>query len=257
RFSIEWPLWARALVHEAAGDLAAALADARQACEAIDATGTTYRHRVLGIDLTRMAAAAGDVDFARAVAERVAALATGAIASTRAAAELARGLATADLESLLGAAELYRRTGRAAELATALEAAGTLRAKRDDRGRDELVAALAIYEQMEAHRRAARVRAVLRDRGWRLGAGAKRRRPTTGWESLTEAERAVAGLLAEGLTNRQIAARRFVSPRTAESHVAHLRAKLGGETRFAIAEQVRQALEAGESGRRGEGDGPP
>jgi DNA-binding NarL/FixJ family response regulator len=44
--------------------------------------------------------------------------------------------------------------------------------------------------------------------------------------SLTKAERAVAGLVAEGLTSRQIAERLFVSPRTVDAHLAHIFRKL-------------------------------
>ncbi|MGH2813482.1 MAG: response regulator transcription factor [Actinomycetota bacterium] len=49
-----------------------------------------------------------------------------------------------------------------------------------------------------------------------------RRRPTFGWESLTEAELRVVGLAAEGLTNRQIGERLFVSRRTVATHLEHV-----------------------------------
>src|SRR5439155_26893236 len=54
-----------------------------------------------------------------------------------------------------------------------------------------------------------------------------RRRPTSGWASLTRAERDVALLAAEGLTNAEIGQRLFISPRTAKAHLAHIYAKLG------------------------------
>ena len=54
-----------------------------------------------------------------------------------------------------------------------------------------------------------------------------RRRPTTGWASLTTAERDVALLAAQGLTNTEIGQRLFISPRTAKAHLAHVFAKLG------------------------------
>jgi DNA-binding NarL/FixJ family response regulator len=41
----------------------------------------------------------------------------------------------------------------------------------------------------------------------------------------------VLTLLAEGLTNREIAQRLFVSPRTIETHVANLLAKTGAASR--------------------------
>ncbi len=48
-----------------------------------------------------------------------------------------------------------------------------------------------------------------------------------GWDTLTKTEREIADLVAEGLKNREIAARRFVSIRTVETHVTHILAKLG------------------------------
>jgi len=52
---------------------------------------------------------------------------------------------------------------------------------------------------------------------------------------LTRREREVSGLVAEGLTNREIAARLFLSERTAENHVQHILAKLGLANRSQIA----------------------
>ncbi len=56
---------------------------------------------------------------------------------------------------------------------------------------------------------------------------------------LTEREREVLRLLAQGLTNAAIAERLFLSPRTVKSHVAHIYGKLGVDnraaaTRFAV-----------------------
>jgi DNA-binding CsgD family transcriptional regulator/sugar lactone lactonase YvrE len=52
---------------------------------------------------------------------------------------------------------------------------------------------------------------------------------------LTRREAEVAALVAEGLTNREIAARLFISERTAESHVEQIRNKLGFHSRTQIA----------------------
>ena len=48
---------------------------------------------------------------------------------------------------------------------------------------------------------------------------------------LTPREHDVLGLLAEGLTNRAIAERLFISEKTTEKHVAHVLGKLGARTR--------------------------
>jgi non-specific serine/threonine protein kinase len=52
---------------------------------------------------------------------------------------------------------------------------------------------------------------------------------------LTHREEAVAVLVAEGLTNRQIATRLGIGERTVESHLEHLRRKLGLESRVQVA----------------------
>ena len=66
--------------------------------------------------------------------------------------------------------------------------------------------------------------------------------------NLTRREREVAALVAQGLTNREIAARLFISERTAESHVEQIRGKLGFRSRSQIAAWVADQGRAGEAG---------
>lgn len=58
---------------------------------------------------------------------------------------------------------------------------------------------------------------------------------------LTRQEFTIAGLVADGLTSKQIGARLFISPRTADRHVVNIRAKLGLPNRVALAAWHRTA----------------
>jgi predicted ATPase/DNA-binding CsgD family transcriptional regulator len=62
---------------------------------------------------------------------------------------------------------------------------------------------------------------------------------------LSKREREVAGLVSEGLSNRGIASRLFVSERTAEYHVEQIRNKLGFHSRTEVASWVREQDQAG------------
>jgi DNA-binding CsgD family transcriptional regulator/sugar lactone lactonase YvrE len=62
--------------------------------------------------------------------------------------------------------------------------------------------------------------------------------PTRQESTLTPREQEVAALVAEGLTNRQIAERLFISERTAEHHVEQIRSKLGFHSRAQVAAWV-------------------
>ncbi|MEB3062019.1 helix-turn-helix transcriptional regulator [[Mycobacterium] zoologicum] len=66
----------------------------------------------------------------------------------------------------------------------------------------------------------------------------QRRRPATGWASLTPTERDVVRLVAEGLSNKEIGARLFISPRTVETHLTHVYAKLDVSSRVQLAQQA-------------------
>jgi DNA-binding CsgD family transcriptional regulator len=63
----------------------------------------------------------------------------------------------------------------------------------------------------------------------------ERRRPTHGWNSLTPTEHDIVALVAEGLTNPQIAERMFIETSTVKSHVHHIFTKLGIATRSELA----------------------
>lgn len=75
------------------------------------------------------------------------------------------------------------------------------------------------------------------------GKGRRGGRPSTGWDSLTRAEREVALLVGDGLTNPQIGERLFVSRETVKGHVGSVLSKLGLSSRIEVAKEVarRQA----------------
>ena len=66
----------------------------------------------------------------------------------------------------------------------------------------------------------------------------ERKRPTSGWGSLTPTERDVVRLVSEGLANNDIAARLFISPRTVQTHLTHVYTKLGLTSRVQLAQEA-------------------
>ena len=71
----------------------------------------------------------------------------------------------------------------------------------------------------------------------RRGRG-ERKRGASGWASLTRAELDVTKLVSEGLGNKDIAARLFISPRTVQAHLTHIYAKLGLASRVQLAQEA-------------------
>lgn len=66
----------------------------------------------------------------------------------------------------------------------------------------------------------------------------ERKRPSSGWASLTPAELDVVRLVGEGLTNKEIAQRLFISPRTVQAHLTHVYTKLDVSSRVALAKEA-------------------
>jgi DNA-binding NarL/FixJ family response regulator len=66
----------------------------------------------------------------------------------------------------------------------------------------------------------------------------QRKRPTSGWESLTPTQCDVVRLVSEGLTNNDIAARLFVSPRTVQTHLTDVYTKLGLTSRVQLVQEA-------------------
>jgi predicted ATPase/class 3 adenylate cyclase/DNA-binding CsgD family transcriptional regulator len=66
----------------------------------------------------------------------------------------------------------------------------------------------------------------------------ERKRPSRGWPSLTPTELDVARLVRDGLANKAIATRLFISPRTVQTHLTHIYTKLGITSRVQLAQEA-------------------
>jgi DNA-binding NarL/FixJ family response regulator len=74
----------------------------------------------------------------------------------------------------------------------------------------------------------------------RLGSTMLRNQPTEPENKLTKREQCILALIAQGLTNRQIAEQLYLSVRTVESHRAQLRKKLGLHDRSELSRFARE-----------------
>ncbi len=186
--------------------------------------------------LVRGALAAGD----RARAVELAAATTRLTAQwpddrdMAAAAAHVQGLVEQDPAALESAGQRYSTPlGRA----WAAEDAGVALAQRGDHAGAvaRLHDAYDRYGQLGATDSMARVRSRLRATGVRLQPGRRSGRPAFGWDSLTETEQRIAHLVAEGLTNRQIASQMFLSSHTVAFHLRRIFCKLDVVSRVQVA----------------------
>jgi len=127
------------------------------------------------------------------------------------------------------AVEQHEEVGDPFGRARALLALGILRRRaRQKRGAHETIeAALAGFEELGAATWAEKARGELGRIGGR-----------TRQEGLTSAETRVAALVAEGRTNREVAAELFLTERTVASHLTHIYAKLGIRSRTELARRL-------------------
>jgi DNA-binding CsgD family transcriptional regulator len=156
-----------------------------------------------------------------------------------AAAHHARGLAEQDPYILDQAAGRY---SAAPARACALEDAGNAWADhgcRDD-AENRLRQAYELYERLGAPDGMARIRLCLRGMGTRVRHWKHADRPPFGWGSLTETERRIADLVAQGLSNREVASRVFLSSHTVAFHLRHVFWKLGVSSRVQLARMAAE-----------------
>jgi DNA-binding CsgD family transcriptional regulator len=223
--------WLLALLAMAGGDAAGARAHLADLGE--DAAVSALPLLLVDIadhpHLVRIALAAGDDELARmavAAVEETFRLNPG-VKSIAAAAAHARGLVGQDGSALAEAAELFAAGPRWLARASAHEDHGLALVRDGNRasGVAALGHALQIYSNAGATWDASRVRRRLRDLGVRRRL-VKASRPSTGWAGLTDSEVAVARLVSEGLTNREVAEQLFLSRHTVSMHLRHVFTKL-------------------------------
>ena len=216
---------------------AAALGHLRQLCADLEARpGLLVGDPALAPWLARTALAAGEGGLAASAARAAQALADAhpGFPALAAAAAHSRGLATRDPALLAQAATRHPDPWARA---SAAEDLGVLHGRLGDRDQviDHLKDSLGGYRQVGADRDQARVRRRLRQLGirrrhWATAAA----RPVTGWDSLTGTEQAVAGLVAEGLNNNQVAARMYISTHTVAHHLRQAFRKLSIASRYEL-----------------------
>jgi DNA-binding NarL/FixJ family response regulator len=245
------PGWALAVAHYELGDVDRAL-ELMYELGSIDMKQWIPAERCLNWENLALAELArGSAHGAEAIADRADAEADSTemqlplvfAARTRAAVARAAG----DMETAVAAAE--RSVAAAAAIPARLEVAFSNALLGEILATQEAQRARAIEVLRGAEREldacgATRMRDQARRELRKLGARSEVRGPATGaqagLESLTPREREIADLVADRLTNPQIAEKLFLSKKTVESHIRNLFVKLGVSSRVDIARLVER-----------------
>ena len=106
-------------------------------------------------------------------------------------------------------------------------------ARRRQQDRGHLRAAADLFHQLRAQPWEDHAAAELRATGETIG-----KRGPSALGQLTSQEQQIAGLVADGLTNAEIAARLFLSPRTIDYHLRNVFTKLGIASRTELARLI-------------------
>ncbi|UVO14384.1 LuxR C-terminal-related transcriptional regulator [Mycobacterium sp. SVM_VP21] len=260
----------------AAGDVAGALSAARAAC---DACALPQLLAINGNPVARAALASGDLAAARRWADDALSVSSGMhrilLLEIRGRVAMAEGgfdqaerdardalAVAADTEATLGVPDLIEllasvaaATGRHHDAArlfgsavSARDRTGAVRARVYDASYETAVGTLReVMQQNDFERLWAQGNALSTAeaiayacRGDEKGKD-KSRRPSSGWASLTPAERNVVRLISAGLRDKDIAAQLNVSPRTVHSHLNRIYTKLNISSRLQLAQAAAQA----------------
>ena len=131
---------------------------------------------------------------------------------------------------LLGAAEAARAEGHPRSESASLQCESDLAVIRQGLSVEELEAAWREGAALSLDEAAAQASKGQTRRG----------RCANGWASLTDTEQQLAELVAERLTNPEIAERLFISLSTVKTHLSHIYSKLGMTSRKQLAAEVRR-----------------
>ena len=186
-----------------------------------------------------LALAAGDHDFARETVVRATAAADGnpGVASLAGIALQVRGLVEDDDELLAAAVARLERSPRPMLRASALADHGRAllqRGRRDDAVK-VLLRAHTLYVDLRASMPADAVEKQLSMAGSPVNRSRTAERATSGWSSLTPAERRVTSLISDGHTNRTAARELDISTNTLATHLRSVFAKLDVRSRVQLA----------------------
>lgn len=234
--------WAQAVLHESKGETTEAIALLQIAWDLFMA-GSNRTDPWSAMALVRLCVRTGDLDRAAAllpVAEQQAARIGTPFMRGQ---ELrCRGLVSGDSTVLVEAVAQYRQCPRPFELAAGCEDAGLGLAASGpaDEAIPLLEESLAIYERVGALGDVTRVRATLRQHGVLRQGPRQLARARTGWDSLTVTERKVVDLVAQRLSNPEVAERLFISRHTVESHLKRIYRKLELSSRIELAAAAAQ-----------------
>jgi DNA-binding CsgD family transcriptional regulator/tetratricopeptide (TPR) repeat protein len=191
-------------------------------------------------DVVRAAMTVGDLTTAREAAQLCEHDPGQAIPGRLAAVERCHGLLDGDPELLANAGRYLQDAGRVVEYARNCEDVAVLLARRGERraARSALAPAMDVYARLGAQWDIRRASASVRPFGIRWGARGPRRRPAYGWAALSPTEVTIARLVAQGMSNPDIAAELLLSRRTVQSHVSNILVKLKAHSRVDIAREV-------------------